>query len=359
MTTGVRFYRWPAWTYQRYRPVFDRLGPALGMAGLFVLGDRVTGVFPIEWQAFIAGGVLLAGLLSPTAGYLLFVAALALPLYAVSVYVAALGLSVLVLAAFLILPSAGREARLAGWVLVLATPLLTPWRLHWAVPLLAGLWWGEWGGVLVGVLGAAWLKLFAGMCGAPVALLEVSGRTLAGAALVARFHTANSLQTLLWMGSPLAPDSLTLLAHVLEMVGWGLAGYGVGLARRWVSGAARPSLALLAGLALGVAGEWAGSVFFPLALGLTTETRFSISFLRGFLVECVLSAAIVVGVYWVSRYLTRPVVSPWRGRKGGSALHPNPNEGRGGDEDDAVLRPWAGSRPRDDEQADIIMIDLG
>lgn len=334
----------PARLYQRYRPFCDRLVPALGLAFLFVLTDQATDAFPMEWRLFIASGVLVAGLAAPIGGYVLFILALAYPLYSISIYVAALALALLIPSAFFL------TRHLTAVVLVLATPLLVPYRLFLAIPLLAGLWWAEWGGVLVGLGSALWLKLFAGMCGAMPGLTQLGGQPLDVHHLIARFHAANSMQTLLWLGEPwlgTASHPSTLLLHVLEVVGWGLAGYGVGLMRRRMEGMPRPNVGLLATVSAGLLGAWLGSLAVPMALGLREAAALPIPFL----VECCWSGLIAMGVYGLSRYLARPaaVSVPSRTEPHRPTVPPTPAPSP---------RPWVRPASGDEEQTDIIMIDL-
>jgi hypothetical protein len=337
----------PAWLYQRHHTFFDRLIPAAGMALLFALVSQATAAFAWAWLCFIAGGILVAGVVAPVAGYVLFVLALAYPLYSISIYLAALALSILTLGAFFV------TRHLTALVLVLVIPLLLPYRIIWVAPLLAGLWWAEWGGVLVGMGSAVWLKIFAGMCGTTPDLIRLSGQALDTHQLIDHFHNANSLQTLLWLAEPLAPDPQVLLLNILEILGWGLAGYGVGLIRRWMEGMSRPGLGLLASVSVGFLGIGVGSLALPWALGLRRMFDLPISLLSDSLIEWIWSGAIVIGLYGISRYLTRPVVWPVRSRI--EPRHP-------------VVRPAAESasrpvarpqiRAQEDEPTDIIMIDL-
>ena len=339
----------PAWLYQRYHSFFDRLVPSAMMAFLFVLVNRATGAFSSEWLWFIAGGVLVAGLTAPIVGYVLFVLALAYPLYFVSIYIAALALSILILLAFFV------ARHLTALVLVLAVPLLVPYRIAWVVPFLIGLWWAEWAGALLGMGSALWLKVFAGMCGATPNLLQLGGQALATHQLIDRFHTANSFQTLVWLMEPLMPDSQTLLLHVLEVLGWGLAGYGVGLMRRRVENMSRPNLGLLVCVVVGLVGIGIGSLALPMVLGLREASTLSISLLSDFLIECGGSGVIAIGLYGISRYLTRPAVIPVRSRVESHRPHvrpmPEPAPRPRG-------RPQSRVRANEDESTDIIMIDL-
>ncbi len=348
----------PPWLYQRYRNFFDRLPSALGMAVLFALVDMRTGAFPVEWRTFIAAGILVSGLLLPIAGYILFILALAYPLFNISIYIAALALSVLILWAFFCSRHTGAV------VLLLATPLLVPHWLAPLVPLLAGLWWGEWGGALVGAGSALWLKLFAGMCGTAPDTTSLSTQTLSAERLITRFHTANSLQTLLWIWEPLAPHPQALLLNILQILGWGLAGYGIGIMRQRMENMARPYLGLLAGISAAWLGVGAGSLAAPLALGLLRPSALPISHLTNFLIEWGVSSAAAVMIYAAYRYLNRPVIpsslrrdvaiyrrqetGPGDGLRAGTpaTLPASP-----------VSSPWAGPS-EEDEQEDIIMLDL-
>lgn len=336
----------PAWLYQRYRSFFDRLVPSLGMALLFVLVDQAIGVFPNDWLWFIAGGIIVTGLIAPVVGYILFVFALAYPLYSISIYLAALALSILILLSFF------ATRYFAALVLFLAVPLLVAFRITWAVPLFAGLWWAEWGGAVVGISGAFWLKIFVGMCGATPDFVRLSEQTLRVDWLIDRFHTSNSLQTLLWLTEPLTPDSQTLLLHILEILGWGLTGYGVGLMRRRMEGMSRRSLGLVASIVVGLLGLGVGSLALPMALGLRQASDLPISLLMNFLIECGKGSVIVMGLYGISRYLARPAVLPVPSRveahRSSAQTTPEP-----------APQPWVRHRPDvEEEPTDIIMIDL-
>lgn len=369
-----------AWFYQRYRVVFDRLPAALGMAYLFFLVARSTDAFSSEWRIFIAGGVLVAGMARPIAGYLTFLLALAYPLYSISIYIAALALAILIPLAFFI------EEYLAGLVLVLAAPLLSIYRVAPLAPLLAGLWWAEWGGVLVGLGSAFWLKTFAGMCGATLDLTQLGGVPLAAGRLIDRFHTANSLQTLLWVAEPWlgqSSDSQILLLHVIELLGWGLAGYGVGLMHRLMQEKSRSFggivLFEISGVLVGLLGMGIGSLGLPMALGLRKKLALSIPFV----VECCWSGAIAVAAHGVYHYLNRPAVAATRSRSAESWIstwlparkgrsHSTLSEERGSvsnrfdlnhssDPQRPEVRPEPLSQKEEDDQddqSDIIMLDL-
>ncbi len=190
-------------------------------------------------------------------------------------------------------------------------------------------------------------------------MLPLSGQTLATRQLIDHFSSANSFQTLLWMTEPLTPDSQTLLFHIVEILGWGLAGYGVGLVRRRMEGMSRPNLGLLVSVVVGFLGMGIGSLALPMALDLRKMTTWPISLLLNFLIECGVSGVIAVGLYGISRSLARSVVLPVRSRIRSQedarrpSIQPAP---------EPVSRPRIRPQPRvrasEDEPTDIIMIDL-
>lgn len=364
----------PAWFYQRYRSLFDRLVPAVGMVALFMLTAQATGAFSKEWRLSIAGGVLVAGLAAPVAGYIAFILALAFPLYTISIYVAALALAILIPLAFLV-----KDAQnLTAILLVLSVPALVPYRAASILPFLAGLWWAEWGGVLMGVGGALWLKIFAGMCGAPLdfANLTAGAHSLDASQLISRFHSANSLQTLLWLVEPMTSSQETLLLHILEVLAWGLGGYCVGLVSQYMfNKSSKPSLGLLASLAAGILGLSVGILVLPMALGL----RDSLAILLPFGVEYGLSSAVVAVLYALSCYLNRSAVESlhfWRrhiasrrsssgGMRSRSGVGEDPQPGsdlrhseEGTGDYGATSPSWRSPQSHDDRSSDIIMIDL-
>lgn len=334
-----RISLFPAWLYQRFRPLCDHLLPALGMAGIFLLVAQATDLFPSEWCAFIAAGVLISGLITPVAGYVLFVLSLVLPLYSISIYVAALSLAALLPPIFFL------PRFLPAVILVIAAPILAQYQIALALPFLAGLLWAEWGGALVGLGSALWLKIFAGMCGAMTDLTRLGSQPLEASQLIARFQAANSIQILRWPLQALTPDHQTSLSHVLQILAWGLAGYGIGIMSHRLEGARRPTIVLLAGVSLGLLGLGVGIVGAPVALGLLQVSDIPLSFL----VECGWGCLIVMGARAALGYLTRPAVavSPSRIEPYSPAPRPSPEPA-----------PVTCPRPRDEEQTGIIMIDL-
>ena len=249
----------PAWVYQRYQPVWDRIVLAAGWAGLYVFyssvepwlraqGPADVPVFPPQWRVVLAALVFLLCLWKPVAGYAAFIVAIAYPLYLVSLYVMALFLAVLVLLAPVMAIYEDRGILFLA-LLVLSAPMLASLHLAPLVPLLAGLWWEGAGSWIGGGVAALWLKLCAGMAGGPVDLWQANGWTMTVGPLYERFHTANSLQTVLRMLQPLgvhvgrvplaqgielgagasypAPAGIYVLFNLVQVFTWAAAAYVV------------------------------------------------------------------------------------------------------------------------------------
>jgi hypothetical protein len=125
---------------------------------------------------------------------------------------------------------------LGATLLVLATPVLAKYHLHWLVPILGGLWWGGLSGAWIGGLAALWGKVLGGMAGMSTDWLLLAGQMPAAGVMATRFHEANSLNTLLLLIEPFATTSAIILYNLLQVVGWTVAGGFIGsLAwRKWV-----------------------------------------------------------------------------------------------------------------------------
>lgn len=265
----------PSWIYQRHQRFWDRAVLAAGWALLYTLCDASIGAFPSQWRVVLAAFIFVGGLCRPVVAYVAFVAAVAYPLYLVSIYVMALALAALVLSALAIAVYAERGAlSLALWIL--CAPLLAPVNLTPLLPLLAGLWWGGLGGAIGGGLAALWLKVCAGMSGYSPGLWPINGWTMTLDPLYERFHAANSLQTLVRLAGPLGAGTGTVaLFNLLQVFAWAAAGYVVGSmldtlhARRagrasgWL--VARSGASTLAALSLGpgLLLVWVGYVVLP------------------------------------------------------------------------------------------------
>jgi len=221
--------------YQNNRTTVNRAISAVWLSGIVWLTLGELPVYPAQWRAFIAAGVLTVGLWTREGAFYLAVLALLYPLYHISIYVMVLFLAVAALLRPVII------AHFNQTLLIVSTPLLAQVHLE-AVPALgAGLLWGAGGGMWVGSLAALWLKLLGGMSRLDIDLwaLISSLRQAQGSAplsvnmIIDRFHTANSLETLQRLVEPFAPSSTVALSHLLQILVWGIAGYLVGgMARR-------------------------------------------------------------------------------------------------------------------------------
>jgi len=289
----------PAWVYQRYQPMWDRIALAVGWSGLYVFYSGVepwvraqgladVPVFPPQWRVVLAALVFLLFLWKPVAGYAAFIVAIAYPLYLVSLYVMALILAVLILLAPVMAIYEDRGV-LFLVLLVLSTPVLASLHLAPLVPLLAGLWWEGAGSWIGGGAAALWLKLCAGVTGGPVDLLQANGWTMTVGPLYERFHTANSLQTVLRVLQPLgvrlgrvplaqgielgvevsypAPAGVYILYNLVQVFTWAAAAYVVNavLDRLYARRAGRTRGWVLSALSLGpgLLLIWAGYVALP------------------------------------------------------------------------------------------------
>ncbi len=185
--------------------------------------------YPYNWIVVIAVAIASLGIRWPLVAYGLAVGVMLYPLYTINFYLAVL---------FLALSALGHRVLvhyLGATVLVLATPVLAQYHLHWLVPILGGLWWGA-TGAWIGALAALWGKFLAGMAGMNLDWLVLAGQTPEVNAMISRFQNANSLDTLLLLIEPVADSSGVILYNLLQVIGWAAAGGFVGfLARRkWV-----------------------------------------------------------------------------------------------------------------------------
>ncbi len=323
---------------------------------LYLLCDAGVGGFVLQWRIVLALCIFIAGLWRPVVAYTLFVAAVAYPLYLVSIYVMALSLAVLILAA----PVIVRFLPQALWLL--AAPLWAPLNLIPVVPLLAGLWWGEGGGAIVGGLAALWLKIGAVMTGAPAGLWHSDGWALSAPALSARFYAADSLQTLIQIVGPLGSDSLTLLFNVLQVLSWAGAGAVVGFLARNLHARKGKGWSAALSLGPGLALIWAGYVAVPTWLQIDGPRWREPLWLPA---QVLLAGALAWGIDAWGRYLRQPVLgrlsAAWsaaarpgfggmRGRKRSSPRRPQSSL-PGGDVS-------ASRTPKSQDDQDIIMLEL-
>jgi hypothetical protein len=232
--------------YQNNRTTINRAISAAWLSGMIWLTLGELPVYPAQWRAFIAAGVLTVGLWTHEGAFYIAVLALLYPLYHISIYVMVLFLAVAALLRPVII------AHFNQTLLVVSTPLLAQVHLE-AVPALgAGLLWGAGGGMWVGSLAALWFKLLGGMSRLDIDLWALisslrqaqDSAPLSVSMIIDRFHTANSLETLQRLVEPFAPSSTVALSHLLQILVWGVAGYLVGgMARRgWMDEKGMPQV---------------------------------------------------------------------------------------------------------------------
>src|SRR5689334_21184045 len=196
-------YRGPA--------VLERATLAAGLAGLILASGLLPG-YPLEWRALLPLAVLVLGLWSTIAAYLLTVAVLAYPIWQLSPYLMVLFIALTLIPHRLILNHLPVALPIA-W-----SPVLAALRLDWAIPVLVGVLAGSRRGALAGASVALWIKLYAAMSGNPLDLLQIPGNPGTPAAVAARFAGAGSFDTLQLIGAPFAPNSGELLGNVLQIV---------------------------------------------------------------------------------------------------------------------------------------------
>lgn len=221
--------RGPHNLYRRYQALLEGTLTAISLATIVVLALNSLAVYPYNWVLVLGVAIALLGIRWPLVAYLIAVAAMLYPLYTVNLYLAVLFLAVSVLGQRLFVHYLGAT------ILVLATPLLAEYHLHWLVPILGGLWWGS-SGAWIGGLAALWGKMLGGMAGLDLDWLVLAGQTPDVLAIAARFEDKNSLNTLLLLIEPFASTSSVILYHLLQVIGWATAGGFVGslAKRKWV-----------------------------------------------------------------------------------------------------------------------------
>jgi hypothetical protein len=216
--------------YRRYQALLESTATAAGFALLVVLSLRSVAIYPENWVVVIGIAIGILGVRWPLIAYLLAVGVMAYPIYTVNLYLAVIFIAIAALGHRLFAHFLGATT------LVLATPWLAQYHLHWLVPVLGGLWWGGLTGMWVGGLAAVWAKLAGGMAGLDVDAVLVAGQTPGIQLIAERFGTANSLDTLLLLVEPFATNSSMMLYNLLQIVGWAAAGVFVGTfsTQRWV-----------------------------------------------------------------------------------------------------------------------------
>jgi hypothetical protein len=221
--------RAPHRIYKRYQSTVERVITVVGL-GLLVAGVLVSlPVYPPNWSPVLVALVIVIGLRWPLGAYILAVLSVVYPIYTISLYLAILFVAVAILGQRL------SSHYLGATVLILVVPWLAKYNLHWAVPVLAGLWWGASGGFWIGGAAALWGKLLGGMAGLDIDWLMMTGQSPIIAGLMQRFSDLNALETLLKILQPFAPDATVLLYHLLQITLWAVVSLIIGAiaGRKW------------------------------------------------------------------------------------------------------------------------------
>jgi hypothetical protein len=226
----ARAFRGPHNLYRRYQALLESTATAVGLAVLVTLALLNLSVYPYNWVLVIGVGIAVLGIRWPLAAYLVAVVVMVYPIFTINFYLAVLFLGISALSQRVFVHYMGAA------VLILGTPSLAEYHLHWLVPILAGLWWGGASGAWIGALAAMWGKVLGGMAGMNIDWLSLAGQAPQAGAIVARFQEANSLETLLLLVEPFAATSGVILYNLLQVIGWAVAAGFVGslAGRKWV-----------------------------------------------------------------------------------------------------------------------------
>lgn len=203
--------------------ILERILVAVGLAAVVYGLTQSIQVYPMYWDVVIIGVVFFLTLWSPVAGYFLAVLAACYPLFTVSIYLAVIFLAIAIIGQHIFIQN------LSATLLTLASPLLGGIYLAWVIPLLGGLWWGPAGGAAMGAIAALWGMFYAGMAGLSPDWLNLLGILPELRFSALGFSSANSLETLRLLVAPFIPNSTTLLYYVLQIAGWALVGWLVGM----------------------------------------------------------------------------------------------------------------------------------
>jgi len=222
--------RTPHKLYKQYQPFIESLFAAGGLGLLLAMTLVNLPVYPRNWAPVLVTIIVLVGMRWPLGAYILAGLVLIYPIYSISLYLAIL------FAAVVVVGHRPFSHYLGATVLVLSTPLLAEYNLHWVAPILGGLWWGMANGFWIGGAAALWGKLLFGMAGLNIDWLTMAGQSPTLAAIMQRFNGLNSLETALKILQPFAPDATTLLYHILQVAIWALVGGLVGslAAQKWM-----------------------------------------------------------------------------------------------------------------------------
>lgn len=237
----ARAFRGPHNLYRRYQALLESTVTAMGLAALVTLALLNLSAYPANWVLVIGVGIAVLGIRWPLLAYIVAVVVLVYPIYTINLYLAVLFLGISVLSQRVFVHYLGAA------VLILGTPILAEYHLHWLVPVLAGLWWGGTTGAWIAILAAMWGKILGGMAGMNIDWLTMAGHAPEAQAIMTRFESTNSLQTLLLLVEPFAATSGVILYNLLQVIGWAVAAGFVGslAGRKWVKYRAPWSILIL------------------------------------------------------------------------------------------------------------------
>ncbi len=306
--------RGPHNLYRRYQALLESAIASTALAALVTLTLLDLPTYPANWVLVIGLTIAVVGIRWPLVAYIITVTVLVYPIYTLNLYLAVLFLALSVLSQQLVVHYLGAT------VLILATPLLAEYHLHWLVPILAGLWWGGARGASIAAMAAIWGKILAGMAGMNIDWLVMAGHAPAGQAIADRFGEANSLQTLLLLVEPFSASSSVILYNLLQVMGWAVTAGLVGwlAERKWVKHSAPWSI-----LVITAAG---GLVMLATHLGLPywlqeavgEATQMALRDTTGPLFSLIVVIIVGTTVYSVREALDLPVAPPqniWANRR--------------------------------------------
>jgi len=299
-------FRGPHNLYRRYQASLESTLTAAGLGALIGLTLFNLAVYPNNWIWVIGVAIAVAGIRWPLIAYMMAVAVTVYPIYIINLYLAVLFVAISVLGHRLFVHYLG------GVVLILATPLLAKYHLHWLAPILAGLWWGGVSGAWIGALAAIWGKIVGGMAGMNIDWLVMAGQTPEAAAIMIRFQEANSLETLLLLVEPFAATSSVVLYNLLQILGWATtAGFVGSLAhRKWVKYHIPWSvLVLTAGGGLIMLGTHLGLPYW-LQEAVTQEAALALQDRSGPLFSLIVVIVVGTTLYSLRELLDLPVAPP-------------------------------------------------
>ncbi len=127
--------------YRRYQAVIESALAAFGFALVVTLTLHSLAAYPSSWITVIGTAVALIGIRWQGIAFSIGVLAITYPLSLINLYLAVLFLAVSILGHRFFVHYIGAT------VLVLGTPLLGEFHLHWLVPILVGLVGGRTGGL--------------------------------------------------------------------------------------------------------------------------------------------------------------------------------------------------------------------